>query len=387
VSFLKGSVSFIRLSTNLAKPRSFGDSHLECLRRHCAGTQRFSSADGVEIGWAAGDSVLDTDFTELKNVWPDHLAFDFWVMTNKLPADLLQAYYQVELRALAKNNPSGFASARQKREAKQSARDRLEEEARDGRFKKRKCIPVLWDSITGEILFGSTSSAMLDRFVRLFFDTFEGELWTISAGRLAERMFAPARDLVLARFVPGVTPDECAWQPDAGGPPDFLGDEFLLWLWHYSDAVGDTVTLPDGTVATFMFSGGVNVDDPRGQTGHGTLNSTSAVRLPEAKTAVRYGKLPRKAAFTVVRQSEQFSFVLQAETLAVTSGKLPPPPEDVNGRAREEHRLQATRDLIEAIDRLFEEFLTRRLAPSWGGELEDMQQWLAGRGSRVDKEE
>ena len=46
--------------------------------------------------------------------------------TDKIPGDLLRAYYAVELKALSKNNPSGFASARQKREAKEIARDRLE---------------------------------------------------------------------------------------------------------------------------------------------------------------------------------------------------------------------------------------------------------------------
>jgi hypothetical protein len=385
--FLKGNVSFIRLATDLAKPRAFGDAHLECLRTHRAGTQRVAAADGVEVGWAAGDSVLDTDFTELKNVYPDHLLFDFCAITNKLPSDLLNAYYQAEVAAYAKGNPSGFASSRQKREAKQAARERLEQEAKDGRFIKRKCIPVLWDSVTNAVLFGSTSAVMLARFQDLFVRTFEGGAWPVTAGKLAERMFPSARDLVLARFVPGVTPDEVCWQPDAGGPPDFLGDEFLLWLWYHADAIGDTVNLPDDTTATIFFSGGLKVDDPRGQTGNGTMNSTSAVRLPEARTAIKHGKLPRKAALTFVRQGEQFSLILQAETLAVTSGKLPPPPEDVNGRARDEHRLQATRDLVEAVDRLFEEFLTRRLAPSWSGELEDMQHWLAGRGSRIEREE
>ena len=34
---------------------------------------------------------------------------------------------------------------RQDREAKEAARDRLELEAKDGRYRKRKCFPVLWD--------------------------------------------------------------------------------------------------------------------------------------------------------------------------------------------------------------------------------------------------
>ena len=105
--------------------------------------------------------------------------------TDKLPADLLRAYYAVELKALSKNNPSGFASARQKREAKEIARDRLEQEAKDGRYRKRKCIPVLWDRLSNEVLFGATSLTQVDRLCSLFEQTFGPELECVTAGRRA----------------------------------------------------------------------------------------------------------------------------------------------------------------------------------------------------------
>jgi hypothetical protein len=76
---------------------------------------------------------------------------------DKIPADLLRAYYQVELEAAAANNPSGRPSARQKREAKEAARERLEEQAKDGRFRRRKAIEVLWDAQANELLFGTTA--------------------------------------------------------------------------------------------------------------------------------------------------------------------------------------------------------------------------------------
>jgi hypothetical protein len=122
----------------------------------------------------------------------------------------------------------------------------------------------------------------------------------------------------------------------------------------------------------------VKVEDPRGQTGHGTMNSESAVRLPEARAAVKAGKLPRKAALTLVRHDDQFSLILQAETLAVTSGKVPNAPEDVDGRARDEHRLQAVRDLCEGLDQLYAAFLDRRLSRRWELELAEVRAWLGG---------
>lgn len=373
MGFLKGNATFVRFRTNIPRPVTFGESHLVALRERALG--RLAPASDTRVGWAAGESVLDGDFTELKQVWPDHLLFDFWVETSKLPADLLHAYYAADLKALARHNPSGFPSARQKREAKASARDRLEREAADGRFVKRKTIPVAWDAARGEVLFGSTSAAAATRFMALFEQTFGGTLSPVTAGELATRFDATAADETLSRFVNGVTPDEAGWQV-GDGHPDFLGNEFLLWLWHVADEHSDTLQLPDGTEATFMFSGGIRVEDPRGQTGNGTMNSDSAVRLPEARAAVKAGKLPRKAALTAVRQGDQFAFVLQAETFAVSAGKPPKPGDDVSGRARDEHRLQALRGMTETLDLMFGAFLTVRLSAAWENTLADVRAWL-----------
>ncbi len=169
-----------------------------------------------------------------------------------------------------------------------------------------------------------------------------------------------------------------AWCP-LDDRPDWLGNEFLLWLWFHADVHGDTLKLPDGTEATFMFAGGIKVEDPRGQSGRGTLNSESAVRLPEARAAVKAGKLPRKAALTVVRHGEQFTCVLDAETLAVTQGKLPPADESVqSGRDRDVARLQSVRDLAVLVDQMYAAFLARRISGYWSGELKEMQGWLKG---------
>ena len=84
----------------------------------------------------------------------------------KLPTDLLRAYYAIDLAALAKSNPSGRPSARRSARPSESARDRLEHEAKDGRYTKRKAIEVVWDRKSNELLFGTTSVAQIDRLLR-----------------------------------------------------------------------------------------------------------------------------------------------------------------------------------------------------------------------------
>src|SRR5438067_2244269 len=142
MGFFSGRLTFARYRVAAAAPRLFGPDHLDRLAAHQAGRQRLASPDGVEVGWTAGDHVLDTRFDLAKNVVNDTLRFALRIDSQKLPTDLLRAYYQVELEALAADNPSGRPSARQKREARDAARERLEAEAKDGRFLRRKIIEL-----------------------------------------------------------------------------------------------------------------------------------------------------------------------------------------------------------------------------------------------------
>src|SRR5947209_4853131 len=143
MGFFSGRVTCTRFRVAGRSPRSFGPDHLEQLAAHAVGKQKVASADGSLAGWTAGDHILDTRFDLAQNVVHDTLHFAMRIDAQKIPADLLRAYTQVELEALAAENPSGRPSARQKREARETARARLETEAADGRFLRRKAYPVL----------------------------------------------------------------------------------------------------------------------------------------------------------------------------------------------------------------------------------------------------
>lgn len=143
MGFFSGRLTFLRFQVGGRPPRLFAPEHLDRLGTHAIGQQRLASADGVQVGWTAGDDILDTDFDLGKNIVNDALHFALRVDTPKLPGDLLRAYYRQELQALVAGNPSGQPTPRQKREARASARERLEHEAADGRFLRRQAYPLL----------------------------------------------------------------------------------------------------------------------------------------------------------------------------------------------------------------------------------------------------
>lgn len=379
MSFLSGTATFRRFRADGVKPDPFGEEHLGRLVQYEAGRQRIASADGIETGWTAGGHIHDTTFTLDKNVNDgDVLTFDLRITTDRIPADRLKAYAAIELVGIAANNPRGLATPKQKREAKEIARARLEEEAKDGRFKKHTLVPVLWDRKTDEVWFGSHSFTHLDRFASLFEHTFGRAIHAITAGRIAESLLGGGTGHPEigrpSAFIPDVTPEDIAWIPDAQSS-DYLGNEFLLWLWFLSEGETDTIKLTDDSEATFMLARWLNLECPRGQTGHEKYAHEGPTRLPEAKRAIQSGKLPRLAGLTLVRHDRQYELKLHAETFAIGAMKLPAPSEE-SPHARRVERIESLRSAVETLDLMYAIFLKDRLTAVWPAMLERMQRWL-----------
>ncbi|MCE9533885.1 MAG: hypothetical protein K8T89_22570, partial [Planctomycetes bacterium] len=328
MGFFTGRVTFTRFQVINTAPGIFGPDEIAKLAEHMAGRQRLASADGIEVGWTAGGHILDTRFDLAKNIINDMLFFALRIDVEKLPGDLLRAYYQVDLEALIAGNPSGRPSARQKKEARESARDRLEHEAKDGRYIKRKAIEVVWDRLSNEVYFGTTSVTQIDRLMSLFKNTFGFTFNSMTAGRRAFQLAElhqrsrQVDDASPSAFVPGVSPADVAWVLDETSR-DFVGNEFLLWLWFHIDTVDDTIKLNDGSEVTVMLARTLTLECPSAQTGHETISHEAPTKLPEARRAIQAGKMPRKAGMTLVRHGVQYEFTLHAETLGVGSARLP----------------------------------------------------------------
>lgn len=380
MGFFSGRVTFSRYLVTRPAPGIFGPDQLERLAENMTGRQRLASADGIEAGWTAAEHILDTRFELAKNVINDMLFFALRIDEHKLPGDLLRAYYQVDLQALTAGNPSGRPSLRQKREAKASARERLEHEAKDGRFLKRKAIEVVWDRLSNEIYFGTTSLTQVDRLLTLFKNTFGCGFESVTAGRRAFQLAELHQrsrnvdDASPSAFVPGSSAKDVAWVLDETSR-DFVGNEFLLWLWYQTDAEEDTFKLTDGSEATVMLARTLTLECPRGQTGYETISHEGPTRLPEARRAIQAGKLPRKAGITLVRHDVQYEFTLHAESLGIGSARLPPSEEE-DERARLDDRANQIRGLIESFDLLFDAFGQVRFSSEWPKELAKMQKWL-----------
>jgi hypothetical protein len=380
MGFFTGRATFLRFRVDGPSPGMFGPEHLEKLANHAFGKQPREEKDGTEVGWIAGDDILDLGFDLAKNVVNDALYFSLRVDTHKLPPDLLRAYARAELLKLAADNPSGRPSIKEKKDARETARERLELEGKDGRYTRRKAFPLLWNGQTNHVLLGTTSPGALDHAMKLFKETFGCGLILIDAGDIAVRQAETGKEssfvteMTPSPFVPTGKAPEVAWVHDAS-TPSHLGNEFLLWLWHVLETEGETIALADESKVAVMLSRTLVLECPRGLSGSESIRSDAPTQLPEARRAIQAGKLPRQAGLTLVRHDQQYEFTLQAESLCFSGAKLPP-TEEGEERVRQEERVGQLRHLIVTVDLLYDAFLKRRLSSEWSKELERMQKWL-----------
>jgi recombination associated protein RdgC len=389
MGFWNGRVTFTRYRVSGDSPLPFGDELLERIGQHLIGVHGTSApADGIASGWAGGDHVLDLSIDLGKNVVDDAIHLAMRIDTDKIPSSLLRAYTQIEIDAFAQLNPSGIATKAQRQEAKEIAVKRAQAEAADGRFRRLKQHPVLWDGRTSTLYAGTTSKSVLERLQGLFRETFDRELEPITAGSIAQSLSAdPTGDagLLAASFEGGRfttsgdagSPSILAWSGDDQTGLDYLGNEFLVWIWHSLQSAGGTIRLSDGSEASVILAKTLTLDCPRGETGRDQLADDVPTRLPEALRALQAGKLPRRAGMILVRHGAQYELTVQAESFAVSGAALPKPEE---GRLSPSEfrvaRLESLRHLTESLDLLFAAYVDRRTSNVWPEELGRIRGWL-----------
>lgn len=341
--------------------------------------------EDVEYGWSGGRHILDAQFSFEHNVFADALHFALRIDTNKVPGELKKAWTLMEEEVAAASNPSGFISKQQKRQVRDMVRQKLDDELRTGRFRRGKLIPILWD-LPGQVLYCPASASAFEKLAELFERTFGLELQPLSSGNLAlQRLESSGRrrdyeDGRPTRFVPGPHSEsdwpDYPWVAKGPQPKDFLGNEFLLWLWHEADHRSGTIHTESADDVTIYLDRLLDVDCAYGQSGRDLLRGDAPSRTLEARDALRSGKLPRKAGLVIDAFRQQYTLTLNAESLSLSGLKLPDVEEADTPRVLFEERIALLRDLGKTVDALFETFLKIRASSSWEGYVSAVRKWI-----------
>jgi len=383
MGFLNGSIGFERFRVEGPKLKQFGPKQIEILRRFAIGKIIGEAPEESLVGFLAGDHLFDQDFELDKNVVDDHLHCGWRIDTNKVPSALRKAWLAIEMAPLLAASEQGRLTKAQRQEAQQAVQARCEEAAKSGKFKRMQQFSALWSRGDEVLYLGSSSQAAIDLGGDLFERAFQLKLDRLSAGKLAYQWATDAKKLsALEEIEPTVFhADEpgahAAWLNQEGAGFDFLGNEFLLWLWWTAEAESDTITLADKSEVVVMLNRTLTLECPRGDSGKETITSEAPVRLPEAYQALKCGKLPRKSGLLLVRDGIQYEFVLQAESFAVSSAKIKfPDQDDEDPESYQAMRVAGLRTLVESLDLLYGKFCERRLGKSWSADVKQIRRWL-----------
>lgn len=383
MAFLNGSIGFERFHVSEGAVKRFTANHLKKLEEYVSGKVELESPDAVQVGFLGGGHLFDFDFDSEKNIINQAMHFGIRIDSHQVPAAIRKAWMQMELTAITGDNPEARPTKAQRQEAQEAVDQRCEDEIRTGKYHRMQQFPILWDSHLNTIYIGTSSASAVGHAADLIERAFEIEMQKATAGMIAVQYAEREKrneflfDTSPSIFQPDLHDGSISWLYADADNFDFLGLEFLLWLWWYVENKSDTIKLSDESEVTMMLTKTLALECPLGEWGKEVFSSESPIQLPEAMQALKGGKLPRKTGLILVREGLQYDFVLQAETLSVSGTKLTLDEDDADTpQDRLDGRIDAIRGLSDSIDLLFEAFLARRLAKSWPKELKQIQAWI-----------
>ena len=160
---------------------------------------------------------------------------------------------------------------------------------------------------------------------------------------------------------------------DERGGMDYLGSEFLTWLWWRSSSQPE-FRHPDGASVFVHVDEYLELRGERGAARKTVLRAGIPGASAEGKAALRNGKTVASARLLFARGEEEIAFTLRGEDLDVSGARLPAP----EGKDAED-RLAASLDRVDRLygdlDLCFRAFLEVRSSPRWDAECAAIRAW------------
>ncbi len=405
--FQSGRVSFARFTVTGDAPAAITQEVLDKIFAHAFTDSPIGAPEQIESGWISGEHIFDTTFSFDKNAFGNMLLFALRVDTNRIPADIKHAYQRAHEQAVAAGNPSGFLSRNQKKEVRDLVDRQIHDELATGKHRKSKQVDLLWDLAAGHLYCAATGNTVMEQLSARFRETFDCDLEVLTAGALAETQLqgkGRLRDFEDLHPTPFTQPPTATradhedatgladmsipnvpWTHASPNTKDFLGNEFLLWLWWITETRESSVkvTLPTGPadVALVMMSS-LDMECAWGVKGKQSLREAAPTQMGEAGEALRNGKWPRKAGLILSDGENQWELSFNADRLLVGAAQLPEITDAASTRDLIEQRLGLTRQLAQTLDATFAAFLAERAVSGWETTRQKMRDWIAKRQRR-----
>jgi hypothetical protein len=141
----------------------------------------------------------------------------------------------------------------------------------------------------------------------------------------------------------------------------FVGREFLVWLWFESELFEGRFDLQGFGPSEIWLESQMTLVQEKEQS---RLKGAAPSAAPEAREALRQGKLPTQARVRFSRGELEYAFLFNADTLGLSAVKIPSLVKEETDEQFYE-RMYLIEELEAQFSALYGEFLALRLSTAW----------------------
>ena len=168
---------------------------------------------------------------------------------------------------------------------------------------------------------------------------------------------------------------------DRARETEFLGREFLTWLWFRSETEGGLFNVEDGQTAELWVDGALTLTSDSDDRRETIACSGENPRLKEARFALSEHKKVTRSRFRLIIGEDTWTFTMDSMWMNFRSLKGPKvlydPGEDPDGMFFE--KMALIERPLAAVDAIYRRFLRLRLSGEWEEtELPALSRWIRG---------
>ncbi len=321
-------------------------------------------------GFASIENMFDTSFPYANYEKGEYVTFNFRVDERKIPTTLFKQFLheaEVEYRKKHEGRRPHTSDWR-------DIKDAVELKLLSQILPSPRAFEVVWSPVSKYLLFGSTQEKIIDLFLEHFEEHFKLYPQPLDAltSALQNKQLGQQEKDHLSRLI--------ASKSRELNKDIFLGSEFLIWLWFYSDAHEGNVTMGKDTNFELFVGNKIILEQvTEGKKQKVSCTGPDAAHS-EARTALREGKKIKEAEYQINVGENKYSFTLDTRLWAVKGLKTPKVAsslhdDDPEGRFFE--KMYLIEEALKYIDLLYHHFLTIRLGITWERDvIPELKKWV-----------
>lgn len=365
MSFESGSVTMRMFYL----PQKLPVDHVERFARHCLPPMS-TLGDTPIHGWVTGRHLQDSQIDNATAHFGGYLRLALCRAEKKIPDSTLRAECRME--ELARMQAEGRAEL--DRKTKAEIRKEIEARLMPTMPHQFKGMALVHLPESDMVYAEATSDKQMDSLEAAMREALGFGLIPVTPQyAAARRLKYDMRDYTPTSFSPDCNDD------DSGNS---MGQDFLTWVWFYSEARGGIFKTPSGGDFAAMIEGPLTFVF-EGQGSHeAVLRRGTPTISTEAKITLLSGKKLRKSRLMLARGQDTWQVTLDAETFIFRGLKLPE-GEKLEPVSRFQERMVSINVFTTAFLEIFDRFMKERTdAATWAKTTAEIHQWVNDRTSR-----